>query len=171
MKKMVVILLVLVMVFVMVGGVVAADGHGGPRHGGLGYWMNYEYEDGWTAICGRDDQLFTSVFRTSPRGCARWLLYRHHMIAWLNLTEVHHFTVDQLFFGCWYVDLDESQQQILPQKEFEAFQVAFWENLRPALMRGELDADNPDYSRNYTRCERRDMLELKDILEDWNEGR
>lgn len=172
MKKMMVIFLVLVMVFVMVVGVVGAHEHDGPQHGGLGYWMNYDYsvpegEDDWESACGRDAQTVKDLLRTPPRGCARWILAKHHMVAFLNLTEVHEIEAIPLLMGDIYYD------EIIPRNELNALRDAFQLYILPALDPEEdkLNPYSPDYSREYSRCDRRHMLELKDILEPWNEGK
>jgi len=164
MKKMIVVFLVLMMVFVMVGGVVGAHEHGGPRHGGLGYWMNYDFEDGWESACQRDGQTVKDLLGTTPRGCSRWLLARHHMVAFLNLTEVHQIDAFPLLMGDEYFD------EVIPRNELSALREAFHLYIMPALWEDKLNPYSPDYSREYSRCSRLHMLELKDILEAWNEG-
>ena len=159
MKKMVVILLVLVMVFVMVGGVVAADGHSGPRHGGLGYWMNYEFDDEWESVCGvfsESEFPVSFILRRPPRGNPMFILVRHHLVSFLNLTEVYKIgdvygienedVAYELFFGTeYYCD-------IIPADVLDALR-------KGARMMWQQE----DHTRS---C----LLEVKDILEAWNEG-
>ncbi len=151
MKKLMVILLVLVMVFVMVGSVVGAHQHDGPQHGGLGYWMNYEYEEGWTALCGRNAEFFTSAFRTPPRGNPVEILRRHHLVTFLNWSENRYFVDDTLY-----------THNPMPIPVAEAFYAAFND-----LMPPQEGADGYDEWKPSTRAQ---LLKWKNILEAWNEG-
>ena len=101
MKKVMVALLVLVMVFVIMVGVVGANDHGAVKHGGLGYWMNYEFDDDWISLCRNfhesDRELdsgeiipanpISDFLRTPPRGDAVEILRRHHVVTFLNWSE------------------------------------------------------------------------------------
>ncbi len=92
MKKMMVILLVLVMVFVMVGSTAVANQETGPY--GLGYWRQYMRHNDYTVPCPHDpegidqDEIY-GYLTTPPRGNAETICRTHLWVAILNLMEGH----------------------------------------------------------------------------------
>ena len=159
MKKMIVVLLVFAMVFVMVGGVVAAYEHGGIKHGGLGYWRNYDFAEDWLTRCPLElpPKIVIDILSEPPRGCAVRILERHHLVAFLNWSEN------------WALDFDSEGNPIIidnnPMPEHVA--AAFWAATNDLMPPSEND---PGYE-EWKPSPRWQLLEWKDILEAWNEGK
>ena len=140
MKKMMVILLVLVMVFVMVGSTAVANQETGPY--GLGYWRQYmRHNDDFVSQCpqGFNAKQVLEILSQPPRGCEIKILERHHWVYYLNITEAGLFDPD-----C----------EVLP----------LWRSLIVVLYPDLQFFDPPENT------DRTSILAYKDIIEAWNEG-